>query len=174
MFIHPSCPNVLVNSSYYFNCFLSTDGFVLFKLSSKSCLVIIPISTFSFGYCIQFPGSPSYPGLHGTYFPSTNLNFVAVCNLRTGQYTASRTNIAISLPLKSYVRFASSTKSAYVKLFLLSFMPFLSMPNLAQYSGSEMYILRQNLLRIAGSKAQGKFVAPRTNTPVSSWPTPCI
>jgi hypothetical protein len=27
---------------------------------------------------------------------------------------------------------------------------------------------------MAGSSAQGKLVAPRTNTPVSSWPTPCI
>lgn len=27
---------------------------------------------------------------------------------------------------------------------------------------------------MAGSNAQGKFVAPKTSTPVSSWPTPCI
>lgn len=27
---------------------------------------------------------------------------------------------------------------------------------------------------MAGSRAQGKLVAPRTRTPVSSWPTPCI
>lgn len=27
---------------------------------------------------------------------------------------------------------------------------------------------------MAGSKAQGRFVAPNTSTPVSSWPTPCI
>lgn len=81
---HPSCPKVFVNSSYYFNCFLSTDGFVLFKDSSKSCRVIIPISTFYFGNYIQFPGFPSYPARQGTNFPLTYLNFVAVCNLLTG------------------------------------------------------------------------------------------
>lgn len=37
-----------------------------------------------------------------------------------------------------------------------------------------MYILLSKRLRIAGSKAQGKLVAPKTKTPVSSWPTPCI
>lgn len=48
------------------------------------------------------------------------------------------------------------------------------MPNLASNYGSDMYILLSNLLLMAGSKAQGKLVAPRTKTPVSSWPTPCI
>lgn len=40
------------------------------------------------------------------------------------------------------------------------------MCNLDGYSGKGMYILLWNLLLIAGSRAHGKFVAPKINTPV--------
>lgn len=41
----PSCPKVLVNSSYYFSWLASTDGLVRFRAVTKSILVITPISS---------------------------------------------------------------------------------------------------------------------------------
>lgn len=57
---------------------------------------------------------------------------------------------------------------------LFLFIDFFSIASLALIYGSGIYTLFSNLLLTAESIAQGRLVAPSTNTSLHSWPTPCI
>ena len=72
------------------------------------------------------------------------------------------------------VRLASYVNCSGLTWMWFLLMASLSMASLPLISGRGMYTRFSNLLRTAGSKAQGKLVAPRTNTSWQSLPTPCI
>ena len=100
------------------------------------------------------------------------MKWVAIRSFRIGSMSASRTAIAISDPEYPSVIRPSCLNSSCVTLCGVSPTFNSNILVRACSSGNGMNIRRSNRRRIALSSCHGIFVAPNTNTPLGSFPTP--
>mmetsp|Transcript_84271 Transcript_84271/g.272760 ORF Transcript_84271/g.272760 Transcript_84271/m.272760 type:complete len:337 (+) Transcript_84271:210-1220(+) len=180
----PSMPYIWVN---VWNCLRSlglTLGRTFFRAASKSDGITSGSSSSSGWICInvictapgasglqglqRWRGAPSAPGR------VTHRKAVALLHRRTGSYIASRTRTEMSAPLKPSVRWAIRAKSSCWHLCGVLPRHRSSSRVLASASGSGMYTRFSKRRRMAVSKSQGVFVAPRIRICELLLPTPSI